>query len=209
MDKRFELAGRLGTALAAILVVAGCTGAASSSPASAGPSAPTTSAATTMSPAPTAGPTASPALTPGASPAAPASSPAPSPTQAATPGPIPAKPPVATLRGLAGGGAAGQLGSYTWGSGGSDAPWIVGKVLGTAPSGASLDVSLGGAVPAGWTAAWAEVSGGVAGSPSGGTSGSGQVAVTAPATGDWSLRVTTTFGPGHNATYFWHLTIIK
>jgi hypothetical protein len=157
-----------------------------------------------MSPVPTASLAPTPDVTPTAAP----SSPTPSPTEAATPGPIPATPPVATLRGLGGDPATGELGSYTWGSGGSDAPWIVGKMLGTSPGGASLDVSLGGATPDSWTAAWAEVSGASAGSPSGGVSGSGQVAVRAPAkTGDWSLRVTVTFGPGYNATYFWHLTI--
>ena len=161
-----------------------------------------------MSPGPPALETPSSVPTPPASPTSAPTSPAPSPTAAATPGPIPSEPPVAALRGLDGADATGQLGSYTWGSGGSDAPWIVGEVLGTAAGGALLDVSLGDATPAGWTAAWADVSGGMAGSPSGGTSGSSHVRVTAPArAGDWSLRVTATFGPGYNATYFWHLTI--
>ncbi len=208
MNRRLGLAVHVGAAVAAVLITAGCTGGAPPSPANAGSSALVSAPPSGTGPAATAA--ATPPLTPAPSSATapPTAGSEPSPTQAASPAPIPATPPVAVLGGLDGPAASGQLGSYTWGSGGSDAPWIVGEALGTATSGASLDVSLAGATPASWTAAWAEVSGGIAGSPSAGASGSGQVAVTAPAkAGDWTLRVTATFGPGHNATYFWHLAI--
>ena len=207
--RRLALTSQLGAALAALVLVAGCTGGASPSAASpVSPAVPTVSAAPTGGP-PTAAPTPSDIAPPDATPTPAPASPAPSPADVATPGPIPAKPPVATLRGLSSSASArGQLGSYTWGRGGSDAPWIVGKVLGSAAVGAALDVSLEGTVPTRWTAAWAAVSDGMAGSPSLGTSGSGQVAVAAPVKpGDWSLRVTATFGPGHNATYFWRLSV--
>ncbi len=207
MGARLGFGGRVGAVVAAVLLAAGCTGGASSPPQSVGnPAAASVPAA--ASPARTSGamPSAA-AVTAAASTLAPVS-PSVSPTPSATPGPIPAKPPVAVLRGLDGAAATGQLGSYTWGSAGSDAPWITGRVLGTAAPGALLDASLGGATPASWTSAWAEVSSGIAGSPSDGASGSGRVGVTAPTkAGDWSLRVTATFGPGHNATYFWRLTI--
>ena len=208
MGARFAFGGRVGAVVAAVLLAAGCTGAASSPPQGAGRSAVASMPASATSPAPESVATPSAAAVTTAIPTLAPASPTVSPTAPATPGPIPAKPPVAVLRGLDGGAATGLLGSYTWGSDGSDAPWITGRVLGTAAAGALLDASLGGAMPASWTSAWAELSSGAASSPSDGASGTGRVGVSAPVkAGDWSLRVTATFGPGHNATYFWHLTI--
>ncbi len=123
---------------------------------------------------------------------------------------LPESPPAGVLSGLvAGRTARGELGSYTWAGGGTDAPWVVGPELATASEGSSLTVMFGALVPLSWTAAWATVADGTAGSPTGEAAGSGVVSVGAPSTGgDWSLRVTASFGPGANATYFWHLTVV-
>ncbi|MHB8958430.1 MAG: hypothetical protein ACYDAN_02270 [Candidatus Limnocylindrales bacterium] len=208
MGARFGFGGHLGAVVAAALLAAGCAGGASSPPQGTGRSAVASVPAAVASLAPTAVATPSAEAMATATPTLAPAGPTASPTAPATPGPIPAKPPVAVLRGLDGPAATGQLGSYTWGRDGSEAPWITGKVLGTAAAGALLDASLGGATPASWTSAWAEVSSGTASSPSDGASGTGRVGVAAPAkAGDWSLRVTATFGPGHNATYFWRLVI--
>ncbi len=132
--------------------------------------------------------------------AAPASSVAPT---------LPDEPPSGQLHGLAGGREAhGELGSYTWADSGTDAPWVVGPATGTATEGSSLTVAFENLQPVSWTAAWAAVSGGMAAAPSDGSAGQGAVALRAPSTaGDWSLRVSATFGPGANATYYWHLAV--
>jgi hypothetical protein len=119
----------------------------------------------------------------------------------------PPAPPQAVLEGVTGGRAAGDLGSYTWGGSGSDAPWIVARDTATVTAGVNLQVVFDAATPQTWTAAWAPVTGGVAGVPTGAISGAGAMAVGAPPAGDWTLRATVAFGPAHNATYYWHLTV--
>jgi hypothetical protein len=120
-----------------------------------------------------------------------------------------AAPPSADLRGLAGNAPApGILGSYVWAGGGSDAPWIVGERAGTVAARGRLEVTVAGLIPDGWTAAWANVANGQASGPRDAQSGTRSAVVTAPSTaGDWSLRVTATFGPGRSATYFWRVTV--
>jgi hypothetical protein len=122
---------------------------------------------------------------------------------------VPARPPEARLDGLVGAGLAdGSLGSYTWLGSGSDAPWIVGKAAGATGRGGALSVAFATAAPVSWTSAWAPVVDGVAGAPTGESSGTGAVAINAPTkAGDWSLRVTATFAPGANATYFWRVRV--
>jgi hypothetical protein len=121
----------------------------------------------------------------------------------------PSSPPAATLGGLAGSGTAtGSLGSYTWAGGGSDAPWIVAKPAGTVKAGAPLLVTFGGLEPTGWSAAWAKVIDGAAAAPTSGSAGPSAVTLRAPSTaGQWSVRVTASFGPGANATYYWRVSV--
>lgn len=185
---------RLWALLAVAIAVTACTGA-PTSPAAAEASPPATPPLTVTASPPSAQPTASlPA------------DPPPSPAEAGAS--LPVLPPEATLDGLAGSAAAGALGSYTWAGSGSDGPWVVGAVSGATVAGARLAVAFGDLQPASWTAAWAKVAGAVAGSPTGDASGRGPVQVNTPGSaGDWSLRVTATFGPGANATYFWHLSV--
>jgi hypothetical protein len=193
MALQWIVAIRAGIAIALVTVLAAC-GAGGSSPRTAATSVAGTSAPATV-------PTVS----------GPPANPSPSLVDAASPSlsPLPSAPPAATLSGLAGGRpATGALGTYTWGGGGSDAPWIVGKRAGTAGSGSRLAVDLGGLTPVGWDTAWAKVRNGVAASPTGASSGTGLPVVTAPSSGgDWTLRVTVSFGPGANATYYWRISV--
>jgi hypothetical protein len=123
---------------------------------------------------------------------------------------LPSAPPGADLEGLDGGGtAAGELGSYTWAGGGSDAPWIVASPVGSVGGRAQLRVTFGTLRAAAWNAGWARVEEGVASDQVGGAAGTGDVVLPAPATsGDWSLRVTAEFGAGANATYYWRVTVV-
>lgn len=199
MNRSWILAARRAAGLVLAASLAGCSG---------GVASPAPSASATVAASDHATAAASPALS--ASPATPASvSPSATAAPATAEPPLPAAPPVAVLTGLAAGAEAkGSLGTYTWGGGGSDAPWVVAKRAGTASAGSKLEVVFGGLEPASWTSAWARVQGGTASSPAGGVSGEGRPAVSAPAAGgDWSLRVTATFSPGSNATYYWRLTV--
>jgi len=192
-----DLGSGLGGVVAAALlglVVAGC-GAAGPSP-SAGASEPTPAASVW--------------------PAVPVSSDVPAGTLAISlPSPAPsqtaarATPPAARLDGLAGGsGAPGSLGSYTWNGSGTDAPWIVGSRAGGCGRAAALRVVFAEATPGAWTDAWAKVAHGVADRPASASDGSGPVSLQAPATpGDWTLRVSATFGEGRSATYYWRIAV--
>jgi len=196
MVDRWDRAAHLGAGLGLAAVLAACAGGAVSpappgTPASPeGSGVPAARQPATSTDAPTADPTSAPATT--------------APTAA-----LPGSPPAATLGGLAGGGTAvGALGSFTWAGGGSDAPWIIGKAAGSVRPGATLRVTFTGLVPASWTAAWAKVVDGTAASPTGGTTGSSDVTLRAPSkAGPWSVRVTGSFGPGANATYYWRVTV--
>lgn len=188
---------RIGAGLALVVVLAQCSGTGATPTRSTG-AAPTGPASAAIPAASSQGTPTAPAAS-----SAPPVSAQPSPTSAA----LPAGPPAATLEGAGVASAAGMLGSYTWLGTGSDAPWVVGRSTTPVVGGAPLVVAVDPA-PAAWTAAWARVADGSAGTPTGATSGTGQVALSAPrAPGDWSLRVTATFGPGANATYFWHLAV--
>lgn len=121
-----------------------------------------------------------------------------------------AGPPVAGLDGLSGSTAAGVLASYTWDDIGSDGPWVVGPLAGTARAGTNLRVVVGGAIaPVLWQARWALVEGTTVGSPVDGGSGStGSISIRAPGTtGAWSLAVTASFGTGRSATWTWRVGV--
>ena len=191
---RLAAAARLVALALATAVVAGCVGGAPSADTTTAPHASAAAPGTTVVPAQSAvreGPTIAPSHS------------------AIADGTPLGQPPVARLTGLGDGSEpAGSLGSYTWDGSGSDAPWVVGSGASAVNRGALLRVVVQGAPPSSWTAAWALVSGVVAGTPTDAGSGDGPVAVTAPTTaGDWTLRVTASFGPGRSATYFWHLAV--
>jgi len=196
-----DRAARLGAALGLAAVLGACTGG-GGSPAPSGPAAATTSPTVAIS-IPTGTALAAATTTP------PSRSPGTTVHPAASPGQVPAAPPTAVLGGLTGDSSAnGELGTYFWADVGTDAPWIVGNLAGTAGRGAPLHITFGGARPGTWTAAWAKVVQGSAGSPVGASTGTGDVALSAPGSGgDWTLRVTAVFGPTANATYYWRLTV--
>jgi hypothetical protein len=166
---------------------------------------------------------------------APGDPPAPSLPSAATPGPpgtaVPAtvvpsvapdpgvagrsapagSPPRAMLEGLPRGAAVpGDLGSYTWDGFASDGPWVVTPTRHAATAGAGVRVSFdAGPRPVSWTATWAAVRGGRPGTPLAAGSGSDGITIVVPARpGDWSLRVTASFGEGRQAAWFWHLSVV-
>ena len=196
MVDRWDRAARLGTALGLAAMLAGCAGGGSVSPAPAG----------TASTGPLVAATTGPVLS-----VAPTTAPSPTADRTTSPAPtiaLPSSPPTATLAGLTGGAATGALGSYTWAGGGSDSPWIPGKAAGTVKAGGALRATFGGLTPADWSAAWATVANGAVGAPAGGTTGMSAVSISAPPRGGtWSVRVSASFGPGANATYYWLVTV--
>ena len=117
-------------------------------------------------------------------------------------------PPTAVLAAEGGDPITGQLGTYAWGDGGSDSPWLHG-----AP------ISVGAAEPltvtlepdesiASWSARSVPAS---ADGPAGGTSlgqGTGRPQFAAPRPGEWTVEVHVVFADGAgNASYFWKLTV--
>ena len=109
----------------------------------------------------------------------------------------------------------GQLGTFVWGGGGSDSPWLPGTPIGAAP-GETLRVSLTPPVAmSGWSALLAPAANTAgAGSVNAGAgsvgagSGLATMEVTAPEAGSWTLAVTIAFGDLGSATYFWRLEIL-
>jgi hypothetical protein len=103
----------------------------------------------------------------------------------------------------------GQLGTYTWGDGGSDSPWLPGAPL-KAAAGEPLTMTLGGGVGvARWTAR--RVAAGSEGAPGATSLGTGRAApVTfpSPKKGTWSVQVTVEFEGGvGSANYYWQLDV--
>ncbi len=120
----------------------------------------------------------------------------------------PAQPPPASLAVEGGDPVVGQLGSLTWGDGGSDSPWLPGAPIEVA-SGERLTVDVaGGPAVATWSAR--RVAGTARGSagPVGLGSGPGPAAFDAPPVGVWSVAVTLDFaGELGSATYYWAITV--
>jgi hypothetical protein len=120
-----------------------------------------------------------------------------------------AEPPGATLVVEGGDPVAGQLGSYTWAGGGSDAPWLpgtriavgIGERLSLALTDATGIVSWSARrVPAG------TINGDGAVRLAAGTSG--PVAFDAPAAGSWSVQVTVRFaGDLGSANWYWQVDV--
>jgi hypothetical protein len=119
-----------------------------------------------------------------------------------------AAPPIAALAAEGGDPTDGQLGTYTWGDGGSDAPWLPGarKAVG---SGEPLTVSFRPVAPIETWSARAVPS--TAGGPAGATTlgqGSAAPRFIAPAAGTWTVEVHVVFGNAAGAaSYFWQLAV--
>ena len=154
----------------------------------------------------TAGPTATVAPPPSA--AGPSVGAVPSPSPAGSPSEASSEPPPASMAAEGGDPVVGQLGTFTWGDGGSDSPWLPGAPV-TVGHGEPLTLSIGGGVGVeSWSAA--RVPGGTtngAGAVALG-SGAGAVAFAAPGTGTWSIHVTVQFAGGRgSASYYWLVTV--
>lgn len=117
-------------------------------------------------------------------------------------------PPEAALLVRDGDPVVGQLGGYTWGDTGSDAPWLPGTPA-TVDATRSLRFALSFEVPVdSWSARYA---------PAGDLSptvstpldiGGASLEVEPPAAGRWSLSLTITFGGGlGSATYYWQVEV--
>jgi hypothetical protein len=180
-------------ALVLLLISAAACGSTAGTAPPPGASAPSTGSAT-VDPSPTLASTATPAAPPSAAPAT-----------------APAGAPPAAILSSGAGDTAGDLGTFSWDGLVSDAAWIVGGAGAMAASGDSLSVTFRPADerPAGWQARWAKVVDSGPGAPSDGGSGAGPVIqLLAPATaGTWTLQLTSTFGPGRDATWYWRIEI--
>lgn len=165
-------------ALVVVLVVAGCGPAATASPTTAGTPVPSPSGATPSAVASAVG----------------------SPVTAALP-------PNASLAAEGGDPVVGQLGSFTWGDGGSDSPWLPGSPIAVG-TGEPLLVTLGDdTAVAAWTAVRAPAdsttgSGGVAAGE-----GSGVIGFAIGEPGRWTVAVTIGFVAGGSATWYWRLEV--
>ncbi len=119
-----------------------------------------------------------------------------------------AEPPAASLAVEGGDPVTGQLGSFTWGDGGSDSPWLPGSPIAVG-TGEVLTVSIAGPVAvATWSAKrLPEDAMGGSGATGLGTGGP-PIAFDAPETGSWSVQVTVDFDGGlGSATYYWLVTV--
>jgi hypothetical protein len=119
-----------------------------------------------------------------------------------------AGPPAAALAAEGGDPIEGQLGTYIWGEGGSDSPWLPGARI-SVGSGEPLTVSFRPATtPARWSArSVPSTADGPAGAAALGE-GAGQPTFPAPGPGTWTVEVHVVFaGATGNASYFWQLAV--
>ncbi len=158
---------------------------------------------------------AGPAPTPSPAASEPVGSPPPIPSPVASPPPLPSPvaspgtvPPDASLIVPDGDPVVGQLGGYTWGDTGSDAPWLPGTpatVDGTAPLrfGLSFDAPISD-----WSARYAPT-GDLSPVVSAGLERRGApLEVGPPPPGTWSVAMTVTFAGGRgSATYYWEVEV--
>lgn len=129
-----------------------------------------------------------------------------SPTRSLTP--VGGGPPAAWLGVDGGDPVEGALGSYTWGDGGSDSPWLRGAPIDVG-AGESLLVTTRPDVPVEtWTARYAPVT---ATDPSGARAlglGRGVPTFEPPPTGTWTIEVRIAFADdAGDATYAWAVTV--
>lgn len=124
------------------------------------------------------------------------------------PAPSLGEPPAATLAAEGGDAVAGSLGSFVWGDGGSDSPWLPGAPI-SVGAGETLTVSVGGLPVQDWTAKRiaAGVSDGV-GAVRLGSGAAAPITFPAPKPGRWSVQLAVTFaGDLGSATYYWEVTV--
>ena len=119
------------------------------------------------------------------------------------------EPPEAMLATEGGDPVAGSLGSFTWGDGGSDSPWLPGASI-TVGAGESLTVRLPDDAPVqDWVAK--RVAAGTldgAGAISLANGAAAPITFRAPAPGAWSVQVDVTFGDDlGSAAYYWAVTV--
>lgn len=136
--------------------------------------------------------------------------PAPTPTATLEPAQTPAGdgPPAAQLTAEGGDPVTGQLGTYIWGDGGSDSPWLPGAPIAIG-SGEPLSVTFQAPIAvATW---WARSVPSSADGPDGASllgEGTGDPAFGAPAAGSWTVEVHVEFDGGvGDASYFWRLEV--
>jgi hypothetical protein len=118
------------------------------------------------------------------------------------------EPPAAALAVEGGDPVTGQLGTFTWGDGGSDSPWLPGSPVAVG-AGERLTVSLGDSVGvATWSAkSVTEETTDGSGARGLGTGGP-PIAFDAPGVGSWSVQVTVDFDDGlGSGTYYWLVTV--
>jgi len=116
-------------------------------------------------------------------------------------------PPEATLAVEGGDPVVGQLGTFEWGRGGSDGPWLPGAPI-RAGTGEDLHLTLRPDTPVtAWTGLLAPSAspGGIGATSIG--DGSVPIGITVPGRGSWTLAVTIRSDGRGSATYFWRLTV--
>lgn len=133
-----------------------------------------------------------------------ATAPASTPSTAAVAG----GPPRAELAAEGGDPTEGQLGTFVWGDGGSDSPWLRGSRVAVG-SGEPLSVTFRPDVPvATWSARYVPAA---ASDPAGARplgDGTGHPRFAAPGPGTWTVELHVAFAPGlGKASYFWQLAI--
>jgi hypothetical protein len=118
------------------------------------------------------------------------------------------EPPAATLAVEGGDPVTGQLGSFTWGDGGSDSPWLPGSPIAVG-AGERLTVALADGVDVATWSARRVSSGTTDGSGAVGLgTGGPPIAFDTPGTGSWSVQVTVDFDAGlGSASYYWLVTV--
>ena len=143
--------------------------------------------------------------TPRVSPGPPSIEPA-SPSPSGAPGL--SEPPAAALAVEGGDPVVGELGSFTWNNGGSDAPWVPGTPLRMA-IGEQLTLSLAADVPIEhWTVRRTPASSVGTGVTGMGEGSSDPVTVPAPPRGSWSVAIEVWFaGNLGSAAYYWLVTV--
>ncbi len=117
-------------------------------------------------------------------------------------------PPAGLLAAEGGDPVTGQLGTFAWGDGGSDSPWLPGAPIAVG-AGEPLAVSFGSPIG---VATWrARAVSADADGPAGATilgEGTGAPAFGAPAAGSWTAEVHVVFEGGvGDASYFWRLEV--
>jgi hypothetical protein len=118
------------------------------------------------------------------------------------------EPPAATLAVEGGDPVTGQLGTFLWGDGGSDSPWLPGSPIAVG-AGEHLTVALADGVGVATWSAKRVPAGTVDGSGSVGLgTGGPPIAFDAPGAGSWSVQVTVDFDGGlGSASYYWLVTV--